>query len=68
MDGELISKIAESGIWAAAAVYLFILLMKEKDKRIQDAQSYKDNDTKLLRSIRSMVSALVKKAGADVDE
>lgn len=56
------SKIADAGLGWAVSVYLFVLLMKEKDKRISEAQSTRNKYGRILRDIRKFVNALAKKA------
>lgn len=67
MDLELVSKIAESGLGWAVAAYMFILLIREKDKRINDA-GLKKEDRQLLRSIRKFLEALSRKAEVNVED
>lgn len=62
MDTQLISKLAESSLGWAVAVYLFIMLIKEKDKRIEEANAIKNQYGRLLSDIRRFVNAINKKA------
>lgn len=62
MDGQLLAKVAEAGLGWAIAAYLGVLLLREKDKRIKEAQELKRQDRKILQDIRKLVDTLNTKA------
>lgn len=63
VTGNLIGEVVKQGLGYTLAAYMFVMLIREKDKRITEAQTHVRQDRKLLADIRRLVNTLSRKAG-----